>query len=216
MYENNSELNDLFLDSNIECPLTKLTFSELLTEHNLKKNNKKEFIIARTCLKENNKSNKKFIFYNSKELCREIFENSISYSYKIKIRRMIDPLLKEPIEGIEFFAVRKHETEETSINETYRAVFIGTHIDFIKNQNLRDQICDALDYLPINFNDPSKKKQKIWYSIFSILIAIFITGILFYVLETRDIFHRTFPLKNKLEIKNKFGIKNFENKDEFI
>lgn len=180
MEKEQNELSKLFFDPLMTCPISGIPFSNSLSTT-------KNFIIARGTLEGTGKQ----IFYTAKLLCKEIFENNISHTYKIKIKSMKEPQNLGKFEKIEFFAIKEvsyFENEDSTMNEcSYKAIFIGNHNDFIKNSFLRDQICDCLDYLTINFNDnfANKKKEQIWYSIFSILLSVLITIFLFYVLEKR-------------------------------
>ncbi|KAF7685073.1 hypothetical protein CDIK_4178, partial [Cucumispora dikerogammari] len=43
--------------------------------------------------------------------------------------------------------------KDTKLNNIIEAMFVGNHVDFIAPPVLRDQICDSLDWIPINFNE---------------------------------------------------------------
>ncbi|KAF7686044.1 hypothetical protein CDIK_3207, partial [Cucumispora dikerogammari] len=73
--------------------------------------------------------------------------------------------------------------EDTNKDNMIEAIFIGNHVDFIASPVLRDQICDSLDWLPINFNEEQIGKKTARFFIISIILVILVIGSIFWLFE---------------------------------
>ena len=147
--------NRCALDAKQYEPFTQKAFSDLIFDAHSKG---QDYYIARLQCRDAD-SNAFFYSYDSKHLCKFVFEMIISSEGRqIRIKNFKDPIHNKDIMEINFFRMRYDS--ETPL----KAEYAGNHISFLESNTFRSKIFgaeEAMDALSVNFKFKKEPETKI-------------------------------------------------------